>query len=82
MTSLARFYNFTINLYDVIDDVTDWLKNLKYYIFQNNSDQGYQNTRSQASRSNYIFIYKISKKLKFEQNMPFKMLLPWQQPTP
>ena len=30
MTSLARFYNFSLNLCNVIDDVTVWLK--KSYI--------------------------------------------------
>ena len=36
MTSLARFYNFPLNLYDVIDDVTDQLKKseISYYLKQ------------------------------------------------
>ena len=42
----ARFYNFPLNLYDVIDDVTDWLKKSE---ISYSSAQGYQNTRSQAS---------------------------------
>ena len=54
MTSFARFYNLHLNLYDVISDDTDRGKFLRYHTSssQNNSAQGYQYFRSQASQSN------------------------------
>ena len=76
MTSFARFHNLALNLYDVIGDVTDQLK----IFLKQKIVQGYQNTRSQASQSNLM--KKINKKFKFQLNMPFKMLLPWQHQTP
>ena len=72
MTSFARFYNLQLNMYDVIGDVPNRLKKSEINIF----------LKIVCKHHNPIYCKKINKKFKFQLNMHFKMLLPWQNQTP
>ena len=69
MTSFARFHNLPLNFYDVIGDVTRATEKSEITFF----------LKQQCSR---LPKYLINKKLKFQLNMFFKMLLPWKHPRP